>query len=365
MKTEAKYNGSSQQSDLDRVLEKIAEIGTKSAEGDYIYRGERARHEEAPYCGTVTSGLYRYYRYDLKIDVEDINVNALQTQILIEAQEYIHDGKNDLELLTTLQHYGDKTNLIDFTTDYLIALFFACEGEPREPGRVILLPKESYNTVKPPGTIRRADIQKSIFVQAPQGVITPDEFKVVYIPANLKLVLLDYLRKFHDISTKTIYNDLHGFIEKRRLHENAYIEFDKGVTSQNSADSAETEVERKKYYNDAIAHYTEAIDLNPELAEAYYYRGVAYSNIGNFEAAIQDFNKVINLDSKDAVVYFHRGKAWLHLNEWQKAKVDLTTAKNMHCNIITSFQNTCESVEAFEKKNGVKLPEDIAALYQI
>ena len=36
----------------------------------------------------------------------------------------------DFEILTELQHYGGKTNLIDFTTDYLIALFFACDGSP-------------------------------------------------------------------------------------------------------------------------------------------------------------------------------------------------------------------------------------------
>ena len=31
----------------------------------------------------------------------------------------------DFEILTEIQHYGGKTNLIDFTTDYFIALFFA------------------------------------------------------------------------------------------------------------------------------------------------------------------------------------------------------------------------------------------------
>lgn len=398
MEPQTENTVSSQQSDLDRVLEKIAEIGTKSAEGDYIYRGERARHEETPYYGTVTSGLYRYYRYDLKIDAEHVNVNALQAQILIEAKEYIHDKKKDLELLATLQHYGGKTNLIDFTTDYLIALFFACEGEFRKPGRVILLSKESYDTVKPPGTIRRADIQKSIFVQVPQGVITPEEFNVVYIPANLKLALLGYLRKSHDISTKTIYNDLHGFIEERRLHENAYIEFDKGVTSQNRADLAETEAEKQERYNDAITHYTKAIDLNPELAksyynrgvvyldtgdfvaaiedfkkaivlypedaEAYYNRGVAYSNIDGFLPAIKDFDEAIKLDLKDSIVYFYRGVAWLYVKEWQKAKADLTDAENLLCIISMSFENTCGSVEAFEEKIGVKLPKDIAALLQ-
>ena len=45
----------------------------------------------------------------------------------------------DIEILTELQHYGGKTNLIDFITDYFIAIFFACDGHPNEDGRVILL----------------------------------------------------------------------------------------------------------------------------------------------------------------------------------------------------------------------------------
>ncbi len=159
----------------------------------------------------LPQSLYRQY---LDIGAEHFDIKVVQQQILTEAREYIPDEIGDFELLATLQHYGDKTNLIDFTTDYLVALFFACDGKPRQSGRVILLPKKSkdkdygYEVEKPSGTIRRAEIQKSIFVIAPQGFVTPDKDKVVYIPANLKLALLGYLRKHHDISTKTIYNDL-------------------------------------------------------------------------------------------------------------------------------------------------------------
>ena len=58
------------------------------------------------------------------------------------------------------------------------------------------------------------------------------------------------------------------------------------------------------------------------------------------------------------------GKSITYLKEWQKAKADLTTAKEMGFDIIEFFQNAHESVKAFEAKNGIKLPEDIAALLQ-
>ena len=53
---------------------------------------------------------------------------------------------------------------------------------------------------------------------------------------------------------------------------------------------------------------------------------------------------------------------WLYLRNWQEAKSDLTTTRDMGMDIIALFRNACRTVEAFEKKNGIKLPEDIAAM---
>ena len=78
--------------------------------------------------------------------------------------------------------------------------------------------------------------------------------------------------------------------------------------------------------------------------------------------AIADFNMAIDVNRENARFYFDRGEAWLHLKEWQEAKADLTKAKDMGFDIIASFQNKYESVEDFEAKNKVKVPEDIAAL---
>ena len=450
-------NSSDTQTDLKRVLEKITEIAEKSADGDYIYRGESKCHDE------VSSNLYREYA---DVEAEHFDIEVVQKEILREVEEYTTHKMEKLEILTELQHHGGKTNLIDCTTDYLVALFFACDGNRDKPGKVILLQQQSeaYKVVRPPRTVPRAGVQKSIFVQAPSGVVDPDTVTVVCIPADLKGTMLDHLRKYHDISTTTIYNDLLGFIENRRIHKSAYTEFYKGVTCQERADSTKNLTEKQEWYDKAIVHYTAAIDLNPELAEAYYNRGLAYANKGEFDAAIQDFNKAIGLNPEDANTYNNRGaaykdkgefdlaiqdfnkaiglnpedakaynnrgaayankgefdaaiqdfnkaidlnpedakaynnrgvaygnkgefdaaiqdfnkaidlnpehanaynnrgEAWLHLREWEKAKADLITAKDMENDIVASFHNDYESIEAFEVKRGVKVPEDIAAL---
>ena len=220
-----------------------------------IYRGESKCHKK------VSSNLYREYETD--IEAENFDIAAVQEEILREAREYTTHEMTDSEVLTELQHHGGKTNLIDFTTDYLVALFFACNGNPDKPGRVILLQNQSgdYEVVKPPRTITRVGFQKSIFVQSSSGTVDPDA--VVCIPADLKGAMLDYLRKHHDISTKTIYNDLQGFIENRRTHKSAYTEFYKGLTCQVRGDSARDRAEKQAWYDRAVAHYTEVIRFEP------------------------------------------------------------------------------------------------------
>ena len=104
-----------------KVLALIQEIVERSANGDHVYRGE-------PECyPKVSSTLCRLYE---DVDEEYFDIQEVQKEILDKARRYT-STTDELEILAELQHYGGKTNLIDFTTDYHTALFFACDGFPR------------------------------------------------------------------------------------------------------------------------------------------------------------------------------------------------------------------------------------------
>jgi hypothetical protein len=173
---------SNSQNGLSRILKKICEIAKRSADGDYIFRGETKLHKGAPYYGRVSSNLCREHLDD--IEEEGFKIEMVQKEILEEAKKY--SDKGELEILAELQHYGSKTNLIDFTTDYLIALFFACDGSPSEDGRVILQKRDSVESFlqRPSEPRNRVMAQKSIFVRPSKGYINPD--KVITIEADLK-----------------------------------------------------------------------------------------------------------------------------------------------------------------------------------
>jgi tetratricopeptide (TPR) repeat protein len=82
----------------------------------------------------------------------------------------------------------------------------------------------------------------------------------------------------------------------------------------------------------AIADYTQAIALDPNsnsnsnLMLAYVNRGRLYSKQGKHECAIEDYNKAIMLEPTNKVVYNNRGRCYADLNQYQRAEADLKYA---------------------------------------
>lgn len=131
-----------------------------------------------------------------------------------------HRNPQTVEMLCRLQHFGGTTNLLDFTTDYLVALFFACIHHETQDGRVIFLPHD-ITVWKPTPTDHRILVQKSCLYWPLQGEITLEDpcHSVVTVPARHKPDLLQYLYRCHSISPATIYPDLHGAISWSELLE--------------------------------------------------------------------------------------------------------------------------------------------------
>ena len=103
------------------VQDIIRAIKEKSANGIYIFRGEPECYEK------VSSNLWRELD---AVKVKYSDIKEIQSEIIADAKKYAEDKTDGFEILTDLQHYGGKTNLIDFATDYNVALFFACYGSP-------------------------------------------------------------------------------------------------------------------------------------------------------------------------------------------------------------------------------------------
>lgn len=339
------------QNELNGVLEKIQEIVEKSADGDYIYRGEPELHQEHPYHGKVSSSLYRSLLTDSIMEegieeyrkIIESNIADMEKGTLESAKEYLYEPGSetisDFEILAQLQHYGGKTNLIDFTTDYLIALFFACDGSHHKDSRVILQKRESedYQSETPPEAIKRVESQKSVLLRSPKGFINPDV--VVIIPKELKLPVLNYLEKYHDISTKKIYKDVHGFIKWLGKYFDPTLEFGKGIICQNRAGLENNMQEKLKWYEKAYEHFTGALKLKSDFIEVYIHRGAVFRDVDQFDPALTDFNIAIEVAPEFPNAYNERGRCYAKMGDTEKALKDFNIAIDLDSEQADFYNN--------------------------
>ena len=308
-------------------------------------------YKEHPYHGMVSSNLYRSLLTDAimeeGIEKHRKNIESylgkMEKGTLESAREYLYEPGSetisDFKILAQLQHHGGKTNLIDFTTDYLIALFFACDRSYHKNGRVILQKRESedYHAENPPGVIKRVESQKSVLIRSSKGFINPDV--VVVIPKELKLPVLNYLEKHHDISTKKIYKDIHGFIKWLGGYLDPMFEFGKGVINQDRGNLASELQEKQYWYEKALAHYNETLKLEPDCVEAYHNRGAIYRDIGEFDLAIQDFNIAIDLEPGYANAYNNRGMTYGKNGKHDSAIQDFNIAIDLEPESADAYNN--------------------------
>ena len=78
-----------------------------------------------------------------------------------------------------------------------------------------------------------------------------------------------------------------------------------------------------------IVDYNKAIEINPQDADAYYNRGIAKYDLGDYQGAIVDYSKAIEINPENEFVYSLRGFVRESVNDlvaacsdWRKA-VDL------------------------------------------
>jgi len=82
----------------------------------------------------------------------------------------------------------------------------------------------------------------------------------------------------------------------------------------------------KGQYDQAISDHNKAIEINPRYIGAYISRGITYGAKGQLDRAISDFSKAIEINPRDAVAYTYRGYAYGEKGQYNKAISDYNKA---------------------------------------
>ena len=356
---------------LDGLTKITSEILKQTSNGYYLYRGEPQAYEEEPHFGKVSSTLYRIAPESF--DSGEHELGRVQEHTVCHVRNCLpsYAQLKDFEILTELQHYGAETNLIDFTRDFRIALFFACNGSHAKDGRIILLKRsvestEKYQIQTPKHPPNRVLAQKSTFAQPPNGYIDPQDIHVIAVPRNLKQWILIHLYRIEDIAFHSIFNDIFGYIRFRASYTKKeavepHLRANRAVERARATSSAK---EKKELLENATADYATSVPYTPYDAEIYLEQGQCFVERQERELAIEAFTKATFLRTDYADAYFRRAMLWMLRSKWENAKSDLLAAKTNGTDVSTEFCSHYTSVKDFERDYRVTVPDDITAILQ-
>lgn len=115
----------------------------------------------------------------------------------------------------------------------------------------------------------------------------------------------------------------------------------------------------------AIEYLNKAIKLQPDYADAYNERGIAFTQLGQKPKAIEDFNKAISLKPENANFYNNRGIVYYQLGQYQRTIDDSNVAIRLKPDNANSYNNRGASyLEMGNKKLGCRDLKKACALKQ-
>ena len=280
------------------------------------------------------------------------------------------EGKQlaDLELLAELQHHGAATCLLDFTRHALVALWFACENSHGESdGKVFVVntaddhggfqevtpsditgksikevlefktrdedPASKHteqDSLKPPSDEakfwywtpahlnERITAQGSLFLFARPSSGKPSSEDIV-VAAGCKEQIRKELETLYNTHEEALFPDFVGFAYTQRHDAPVDIPDSSEEYIRRGIEAAQRGEKQQ-----AIEHYTKAIELQPEDSDTYFRRGEAYNVAGSHDLAIQDWNKSIELNPDRGNAYWSRAIAHLIKGDFALAIQDYT-----------------------------------------
>lgn len=111
---------------------------------------------------------------------------------------------------------------------------------------------------------------------------------------------------------------------------------------------AGTEFIETANFEDAIAQFSKAIELDPDYINAYVARASAYENVGKFQEASEDYNRALVFKPKETDVWYRLGVAYNKLNKYDEALLALNKATKLAKRNLPHYQEKIKTLLALE-----------------
>lgn len=104
-----------------------------------------------------------------------------------------------------------------------------------------------------------------------------------------------------------------------------------------------------KRYEQALASFNEAVELDPNSANGWLGRGLALCRLERYEQALVSLEKVIELDLNNALVWFGRGTLLYYLQRYEEALASYDKAIELNQNYVSAWFSRGELLERLKR----------------
>lgn len=357
-----------------RTLQDYLNWNAQFGHWNYIFRGvSNDGHEMEPSACRRLKNKARDLSRDKLLEINE--------DLLERARQQGH-GKDmtDLDLLAKLQHFGAATCFLDYTSNALVALYFACKENnsdtngkvcamcitvERHPEIVLKEVKqeisrenidyffETDDSGKPVIYFWKPDYQQNIRMQAQQSVLV---FGDIVIPTLSECIILNDnkksiiggLKKLSNIDEEHLFPDFEGFAsnnsQEKEYSEFGYEEYMQFASREGGCATTERLLghsdKAREHYSKAVEHYSKAEICNSKVENTglrllnfcriRYERGRLHLYNSEFGLAIEDCNYLIEnpieIYEEDSSPYWIRGESRFELGDYEGSVRDLHQA---------------------------------------
>jgi len=285
---------------------------------------------------------------DVKYFVEEkgVSVNVVKTYYLNETFETpLHLAmvtlKNPTSIVKIVQYLlAQGANIHAINTEGNTPLHYAAVfGSPVEVFRILVSYGADVNKINKNGWTPLHYAAERKPSESSSSIFSFDEkMNDVEIIKYLISQDADVNLKTAGLSGKTPFDLAETDEKKRILHEAMEcITLFKEKYEKERIEREKAEAEGKALFEKILPELNQAIERNPNDAEAFRLRGEAYAQRKDYNRAIDDYDKAIKIDSNDAESYAFRGAAYSEKHEQDKAMLDFNEAIRLNPNCKNAY----------------------------
>lgn len=108
-------------------------------------------------------------------------------------------------------------------------------------------------------------------------------------------------------------------------------------------------------YKESISDYSRAIELNPNNEQAYYYRALTNYNLEAYDETLSDLDKAIELNGDVASMHYYRGDVNYRLGRYEEAIINYSESIELNKNDGYTYHGRANSYYMLKKYKEAKI----------